>query len=90
MKISYLRHCESSFNVNPVNDDIDCSLTDWGIEQAKTIVNEMDDKSFDLIVCSPLKRCRETLFYSQIRSNQVEINELFREIRQGCRSDLFK
>jgi broad specificity phosphatase PhoE len=84
MDIYFLRHGESTFNLDPDNDTIDCPLTINGIEQA----NQLNSSHYSLIICSPLRRCIETFKHSKITSDQFEINDLFREIRSGCKSDL--
>lgn len=90
MKIYFLRHCESEFNANPLNDQINCSLTEQGIEQSLHIFDHFEKgiNEFDLIISSPLRRCLETIKYSMIKDFPVEINYLFREIRQGSLCDL--
>jgi broad specificity phosphatase PhoE len=84
MNIYFLRHAESTFNVNPLDDFIDCLLTPNGIQQSI----DLNNSHYSLIICSPLRRCIDTLKYSKITFDQFEINDLFREIRTGCKSDL--
>lgn len=72
--ISFLRHAECYHNVDNKYDFLNCCLTDLGIEQASNLKGH-----FDLIICSPLRRCRETLGFSNIKGNYIEFNELCRE-----------
>jgi len=88
MDIYFLRHGQSTFNENPNNDFIDCSLTLNGIQQAMTIDLSSFPNHYSLIICSPLRRCIDTLKHSKLTYDQFEINHLFREIRSGCKSDL--
>jgi len=88
MDIYFLRHGESTFNDNPINDSIDCPLTLNGIEQAKKIDFSSFPNHYSLIISSPLRRCLDTLKNSKLSFDQFEINDLFREIRSGCQSDL--
>jgi phosphohistidine phosphatase SixA len=75
-KITFIRHGESIFNKYK-NDIKDCGLTDHGIDQSKKI-----DGDFDYIICSPLKRCLQTLENSNIKNKNIfEINHLFREYK---------
>lgn len=74
MKICLLRHAESVFNKYG-RDEIDCDLSETGIEQAKNINLE-----FKYVICSPLKRARDTLKYSNIKYDVLEINNLCREM----------
>lgn len=80
MKVSFIRHqkCynnreDGSYNYNTINP----SLTHFGIEGAKLL-----NGIYDFVIISPLSRCIETYVYSQIVGPR-EINELFREWRQG-------
>jgi broad specificity phosphatase PhoE len=88
MDIYFLRHGESLFNLDNKNDFIDCSLTFNGISQSKQIDFNQYPKHYSLIICSPLSRCIQTFQHSNITYDQFEINDLFREIRSGCQSDL--
>lgn len=88
MDIYFLRHGQSTFNENPKNDLIDCSLTLNGIEQVKQIDLSSFPNHYSLVICSPLRRCLQTLQNSKLTYDQFEINDLFREIHSGCQSDL--
>lgn len=55
------RHGETNWNVQrKVMGKVDEPLNDKGREQAKKVKDELANISFDLIICSPLKRARET------------------------------
>lgn len=93
-----LRHAESEFNVfeqlsceRSSGTDTEmpepgpnCSITEHGESQASKLTG-----SFDLIVCSPLKRCLETLGKSTIKSDHLVISYLLREQIQ-VESDLLE
>ena len=65
MEVYLLRHAESDYNVDPINKDfIDCSLTLNGQQQAAAL--NLSPHSFDLILCSPLRRCRQTIDHSSL------------------------
>lgn len=88
MQVYLLRHAESEYNVDPVNNDfIDCSITANGQQQAAAL--NLEQHAFDLILCSPLRRCRQTLecttlFQSAARPT-IEICPLLREqIKAKC------
>lgn len=68
----YTRHAESLANVG--KNYIDPPLTDNGIQEAKTLRGNID-----CIVISPLRRCKETLQYSQLTYNTLIVNYNFRE-----------
>ncbi len=58
--VTVLRHGESEYNVG--NRDLkDCGITDKGRQQAAGLTGH-----YDLVVCSPLRRARETLEHSQV------------------------
>lgn len=71
--IYLLRHAESFYNATKI-DEINTSLSDKGIKQARELEGE-----YDLIYCSPLLRCRQTLQHSKITANDIQILELIRE-----------
>lgn len=88
MDVYFLRHGQSLFNLNETNDIIDCPLSSLGIEQSKTIQLNSSPQHYSLIICSPLRRCLQTYSYSNFTSDRFEVNDLFREIQTGFRSDL--
>ena len=82
--VEFLRHCESFYNVICRDDIIcqdsvdflDCGLSPDGIKQAGNLKGV-----YDLVIVSPLRRCINTLEYSQIRYNKLVIEPLVREYR---------
>ena len=71
MKLYVVRHGETMENANNcLVGRINSSLTIKGREQAKQVSNYFKDKKIDLIVSSPLDRCKET---AQIISNNTLI-----------------
>lgn len=42
---------------------LDCSITDLGVKQAKTLGEKLKSIKFDKVYCSELKRAKETLSY---------------------------
>lgn len=77
MKVTYIRHAESIFNVDSSSKLHDCGLTTVGIEQASLLQGE-----YDLALISPLKRARETLEYSQIKYHKLETLHILREYKE--------
>ena len=75
MTIHFLRHAESEYNADRNNKIKNCSITQKGIEQSTKI----NSTSYDLVICSPLKRTIQTLEYSNIKYKKLEYNILFRE-----------
>ncbi len=76
MKVTFLRHCRSIYNEK--NDsDKDCDLAEYGKVQAAALTGD-----YDIVVCSVMKRARETLRLSQIKAGQIVYTELCREHKQ--------
>lgn len=71
-KLYFTRHAESYGNVG--KGIIDSPLTENGIMQAKNLTGH-----YNCIICSPLRRAKETLHYSQITYNNLIINDAFSE-----------
>lgn len=71
----FLRHSQSTHNLSGLNEK-DCGLSEHGKLQAKTL-----DGRFDVVICSPLRRCRETLAFSNITYTSLIISHLCREQR---------
>lgn len=76
MEVTFLRHSQSIFN-RDLTSEKDCDLTDFGIEQSKTI-----NGTYDIIICSILKRAKQTLQYSQLQSKELYFTDLCREVRR--------
>lgn len=75
MNIDTLRHGESVFNKYGTSGK-DCSLTEKGIEQAFQISGH-----YDIIICSILRRCKETLENSKLSANEYIYSDLCREYK---------
>ena len=82
--ITLIRHSTSTFNEN---GDLtkDCPLTQSGKNLAKNLKGE-----YDLVVCSSLKRARQTLDESNLIYKNVIFTDLCRELRDGTPINLFK
>lgn len=75
MDIWFLRHAESVFN-RDLTSDKNCELSQTGIEQAKQVKGD-----YDVIICSMLRRTKETLANSQLTCKKLYFTELCREVR---------
>ncbi len=60
MKILYVRHGETTANVNGVAGTTDAQLTKKGAEQAKITGQHLKQQSVTTICCSPFIRARQT------------------------------
>lgn len=81
-RIDVLRHGQSRFN-SMKNNELDSELTEYGKYQAKNLLGE-----YDLIICSSLKRCTETLKLSKIKYNKLIITNICRSYRDDCVNNL--
>ena len=72
----FLRHAQSMENTG--QHLLDSPLSPKGVEQAKLATGH-----FDLVICSPMRRTKETLHYSSITYDELIINHNIREYIQG-------
>jgi len=87
MKLYFLRHAESIFNVNINSGEKDCELSEKGIKDCIKFFDinynqQFFPKEFDEIICSPLKRTRSTLEHLPIEKKNITYNENIREFKQ--------
>ena len=88
VEITLIRHAQSEFNVieeSKHNDTeklrapknlLNCGLTQTGMTQCNAL-----NFRFDLLIVSPMKRCLQTLEYSNIEYSQMVALEIFREYK---------
>ena len=72
--IYFVRHGQSTGNIDHSSSILDAPLTELGKSQASFV--ELD---VDLVVCSPMRRALETLHYSMIKGKKFLINYDCRE-----------
>lgn len=72
-----LRHCQSIFNANPKSLLKNCSLTQKGYQQASNLSGH-----YDLVICSTMRRTKETLNYSLITYDNIVYTNLCREYKK--------
>lgn len=61
MELYVIRHGQTDWNFkNKIQGKQDTELNDIGIHQARKAKEEFNKYNFDLIICSPLKRCKLT------------------------------
>lgn len=75
--VTLIRHAQSEYNATGIRDP-DCNITDFGKQQASHLTG-----SYDLVICSVLRRSIQTLFASQIKYSNFMVSELPREILDG-------
>lgn len=79
--ITIIRHAQSEINANhdlPAELSANSRLSPKGMEQAADL-----DFKFDLLILTPLKRTLQTYTFSKIKTADVMINPLFRELMDG-------
>ena len=61
MKVYIVRHGETMVNAsNKLQGRINCGLTEDGLKQCIELRKKFEDKNIDLIISSPLDRCKQT------------------------------
>lgn len=84
MHIHVLRHGQTDRNVHGHSDVYDIGLNKFGKEQAAWL-----EGYYDVVICSNLRRAKQTLEHSKIRYGRIQPSELCREQRLEV-SDLLK
>ena len=80
MNLYVMRHGEVDINVkNLINGRNDVSLNSKGVKQAKDKIKEINNYNIDLIICSPLRRTRETCEYSINQNIQIIYDDRLQE-----------
>lgn len=79
MKLIFLRHCESEYNKDKTFPEKDCGLTHHGISQAVSLKGKFKP---DVVVCSCMERCKQTLLHMNIAGVPVFYNDMCREYKQ--------
>lgn len=86
MKIYYVRHGETNWNLEKKmqGGEVENLLNDTGIKQAEKTKKELETKKYDIIICSPMERAKQT---AQIINNgkniPMIIDERLRERKLG-------
>src|SRR5437762_9121115 len=82
-KVAFFRHAESSFNA--LGDrSANVPITENGKNASKAMKDHVD-----LVICSTLKRARQTLDESEIVYKRIIFTDLCREILDGNTSNLY-
>lgn len=74
--VHFTRHAQSMANIGRAS--IDSPLSVNGIDQARRLSGH-----YDLVLCSPLRRTQETLYYSSITFDRLIITPNCREFVDG-------
>lgn len=79
MKIYIVRHGEVLSNVLQQYNTADEDLTKLGIAQAKELRNKIKNIKFDIIICSPMVRTKQTAEIININNNKIIYDDRIRE-----------
>ena len=83
MKLYIVRHGQTDGNIMRTMDGIkDIPLNDTGREQAKVARDLLKDTKFDLIICSTLKRAKQTMEIINVNNMPVVYDK--RVIERNC------
>ena len=86
MKIYFVRHGQTDFNAGKAyaSGDVDHELNETGIEQAKQTRDQLRDKTFDIVISSPLRRAKKTAEIINERHNlDIQFDERLKERFSG-------
>ena len=75
MKVTFLRHAISIFNELKISEK-DCELSEAGKAQAAML-----EGTYDLVICSVMKRTKQTLAFSNIKYKELIYSHSCREFR---------
>jgi len=79
MKLILLRHCESGYNRDNNLSEKDCGLSCNGITQAVALKGVFKP---DMVICSCMARCKETLSHMNVVGVPVLYTDMCREHKQ--------
>lgn len=75
MKVYVIRHGQTEWNVlKKMQGSADIPLNEKGIEQAQQVKSNLENVTFDVILCSPMIRAKQT---AEIIKNERNLNIIF-------------
>ena len=83
MKVFIVRHGQVLHNVIKQYSTIDEDLTDVGIKQAEELKDKIKNVEFDIIICSPLKRAKQTAKIINIKNKKIIYDDRIKERNCG-------
>lgn len=86
MKIYYVRHGQTDWNLarRMQGGGTEKSLNETGIEQANETRKELENVKYDMVICSPMYRAKQTAeIINQGKNIQIVFDERIRERRLG-------
>lgn len=86
MKIFYVRHGQTDWNLarRMQGGQTERPLNETGIKQAKESKKELENVKYDIVICSPMERAKQTAeIINQGRNMPIIIDERLRERKLG-------
>lgn len=86
MKIYYVRHGQTDYNLakKMQGGGTEKELNETGIRQAYQTKKELENVKYDIVICSPMKRAKQTAeIINEERNIPIIIDERIRERRLG-------
>ena len=84
MKVYFVRHGKTEYNIKKIiQGDIDIPLSDIGREEIKDFKNKNDEIDFDLCICSPFSRARDTAKILVDGRSEIVVNDYLKERHVG-------
>ena len=86
MKVYIVRHGQTTTNSLDYHSLEDDDLTELGIKQAEELREKIKNMSFDVIICSPLKRTKHTANIINVNNQNIIYDERITERSPGSLS----
>lgn len=86
MKVYIVRHGQTTTNSLDYHSLEDDDLTELGIKQAEELREKIKNMSFDVIICSPLKRTKHTANIINVNNQNIIYDERIIERSPGSLS----
>jgi broad specificity phosphatase PhoE len=77
MNVYFLRHCEADYKKDNQGHFLNIPLTIRGQEHAKSLAKKLNNKSFNLILCSDALRTQQTIAPYLVKYNTKNISIIY-------------
>ena len=79
MKVYIIRHGQTPHNALKQYNTADENLTELGIKQAEQLRDKFKDINFDIIICSPLNRAKQTADIINTKNQKIIYDDRLKE-----------
>lgn len=85
MKFYYVRHAQTEWNLKQKmqGGDTEKPLNETGIKQAEETKNKLKDKDYDIVICSPMERAKQTAQIISDKDVKIIEDERLKERKLG-------